>query len=159
MQSKHIFFHLRKDSLHTQLSIYQKSDSFDCVNFPFSHFPLRGQIIIADNWKASSHCLTPIITCPCAKKNIDVEQQSSIYTSFAEHKLCSLEYCRLGFPPHNLKLNVINKITGYNIAFPDHICMSLVLLCIVKIHLGRKHWSKKPRNAGEDLLSPRKSAS
>lgn len=157
MQSKHIFFHLQKDSLCTQLSIYQKSDSFDCVNFPFSHSPLRGQIIIADNWKASSHRLTPVITCPCAKKHIDVEQQSSVYTSFAEHKLYSPEYCRLGFPPHNLKLSIINKITDYNIAFPDHICMSSVLLCLVKICLGRKCWSEKSRNVEEDLLSHRKS--
>lgn len=89
----------------------KKSVSSYCVNFPLLISHLRSQIIIAYNWKASSHCLTPsLIIHPCAK-NVNVAQQSSIYTSFAEHKLYSPGYCTLGFPPHNLKLNIINTIT------------------------------------------------
>lgn len=114
IQSKHIFLHLQKCSLCTQLSIYKKKKKkvfFYYVNFPFFISHLRSQIIIAYNWKASSYCLTPsVIIHPCAK-NINVAQQSSIYTSFAEHKLYSPGYCTLGFPSHNLKLNIINKIT------------------------------------------------
>lgn len=114
MQSKHIFFDLQKYSLCTQLFTRKKkkkSVSFNHVSFSYFYFPLRSQIIIVYNWKASSHCLTPsVIIHPCAK-NINGEQQSSIYTSFADHILYCPECCGLGFPPHNLKLNVINKIT------------------------------------------------
>lgn len=99
-----------------------KIKHFFLHNFPLFISQLRNQIIIAYNWKASSQCLSPsVIIHPCAKI-INVAQQNSIYNSFAERKLYSPGYCTLGFSPHNLKLNIINKLQTLQCC-PSRLCL------------------------------------